>query len=467
MMHHARPAALVAVLFATGGLAAGCAAPRPSTTTAPTMTPAAAASTTPAMPGDARILWLDATANFARLGTPARLDSALRVIASAGFTDIVVDVKPLSGEVLYASSIAPRLRTFGGFTRRDDFDFVGQSVRQGHELGMRVHLAANMFSEGHKSFRTGPVYTTHPEWQTTLLAPGDSLKPTVNVVASYAAFVNPASRVSQDYALSILREMTTRYRPDGAIIDRGRYDGVYSDFTDETRRQFEAYLGRPVGTWPSDIMRRSSDPTKPARGPLFREWLDWRASVIHDFFGRARATVKSANPATAFATYVGAWYPAYYEVGVNWASPEYDTAKDFDWALPSYRTRGYAPLLDFLMTGNYYVEVTPAELAETNRRSGLDNVVSTVRDSTYSVESSIRDVARKVRGATVVHPSIYVEQFAMAGKPENYERALRAMLEMAGGVMVFDYVHLERDPALWDVTRRALRDYPRGRPTPY
>ena len=116
---------------------------------------------------------------------------------------------------------------------------------------------------------------------------------------------------------------------------------------------------------------------------------------------------------------------------------------------------------------SYYVEVTPADLAETNRRSGLDNVVSTVRDSVYNVESSIRDVARKVNGATVVHPSIYVEQFAMAGKPENYERALRAMVEMAGGVMVFDYVHLERDPALWDVTRRVLREVPRGRRTAY
>ena len=460
MTQHLRRATLAAAL-----LTAGCAAPRPSAMPAAAVRDASGG--TAAMPGDARILWLDATANFARLGSPARLDSALRVIASAGFTDIIVDVKPLSGEVLYASSVAPRLRTFGGFTRRDDFDFVGQSVRQGRELGMRVHLAANTFSEGHKSFKTGPVYTTHPEWQTTLLARGDSLKPTVDVVASYAAFVNPARRLSQDYALSILAELATVYRPDGVIIDRGRYDGIYSDFTDESRRQFEAYLGRPVAAWPADIMRRSADPTKPTRGPLFREWLDWRASVIHAFFGRARATVKAASPSTAFATYVGAWYPAYYEVGVNWASPDYDTARDFDWALPSYRTRGYAPMLDFLMTGNYYVEVTPAELAETNRRSGLDNVVSTVRDSAYSVESSIRDVARKVAGATVVHPSIYVEQYAMAGKPENYERALRAMLEMAGGVMIFDYVHLERDPQLWDVTRRALRDHPRGRATAY
>ena len=31
----------------------------------------------------------------------------------------MIDVKPLSGEVLFATDFAPRLRTFGGFTRAD------------------------------------------------------------------------------------------------------------------------------------------------------------------------------------------------------------------------------------------------------------------------------------------------------------------------------------------------------------
>ncbi len=208
-------------------------------------------------------------------------------------------------------------------------------------------------------------------------------------------------------------------------------------------------------------MTRSADPTKPNRGPLFNAWLEWRASVIHGFFDQARRAVKAASPATRFAVYVGAWYPAYYEVGVNWASPAYDPAQDFSWATPTYRQHGYAPLLDFMMTGNYYVEVDPADLAATNRRSGLDNVISQVRDSVYNVESSIRDVARKVQGATTVIPGLYVEQYRQANAPANYERALRKALAMTGGVMVFDLVHLERDPAMWAATRRALAAYPR------
>ena len=31
----------------------------------------------------------------------------------------------------------------------------------------------------------------------------------------------------------------------------------------------------------------------------------------------ARKEVKAANPDVSFGTYTGAWYPSYYEVGVN------------------------------------------------------------------------------------------------------------------------------------------------------
>lgn len=419
------------------------------------------------LPRDARILWLDATANFERIGTRAGLVAMLAKTADAGFTDVVIDVKPLSGEVLFATDFAPRLRTFGGFTRADTFDFVGVSIHEGRRLGMRVHLAANTFSAGHKSFSTGPAYTTRPEWQTTLLASDGTLKPTTAVAQGYSAFVNPARADVQANELALVRDLVARYQPDGFVIDRGRYDNLYSDFSPESRAAFEAWLGRPVANWPSDVMTRSSVPAAPNRGPLFKPWLEWRASIIRGYFERARQTVKAAHPATRFAVYVGAWYPAYYEVGVNWASPDYDPSEDFDWATPTYRTHGYAPLLDFMMTGNYYVEVTPADLAATNTQARLDNVLSNVRDTVYNVESSIRDVARKVRGATVVVPSLYVEQYKDAGKPEHYARALRKALDMTGSVMVFDLVHLERNPALWESTRAALRDFPPGRATPY
>ena len=46
------------------------------------------------------------------------------------------------------------------------------------------------------------------------------------------------------------------------------------------------------------------------------------------------------------AAYTGAWYPTYFEVGVNWASRNYDVSKDFSWATPDYKNYGFAELLD-------------------------------------------------------------------------------------------------------------------------
>lgn len=52
-----------------------------------------------------------------------------------------------------------------------------------------------------------------------------------------------------------------------------------------------------------------------------KQWLEFRAKVIHDFMEKARAAVKSVNPSVKFGVYVGGWYASYYDVGVNWASP--------------------------------------------------------------------------------------------------------------------------------------------------
>jgi uncharacterized lipoprotein YddW (UPF0748 family) len=414
--------------------------------------PAAAVGTdvTVIPPQDARILWYDATANFERLGTPEGVDRMVALTDSVGFTDIVIDVKPISGEVLYESAFAPRMREWDGFTRDDDFDFVGYTTQKAREYGMRVHLALNVFAEGHKYFDRGVIYTDRPEWQTHWLMEDGEIVPTTEVDHGYSAFVNPLREDVRQHQLDLIREMAERFRPDGIVLDRARYDNLYSDFTDDSRRAFEDYLGREVESWPSDILVRTADASQPEFGPLFRDWLVWRASVITSFFEEARNVVKSVDPSMLFEVYVGAWYPIYYEMGVNWASRDYDPSKEFDWALPEYRNYAYAELLDVIMTGNYFVEVTPEDLEETNRAIRLDTGVQQERDTTYSVESSIRLVDRLIGDATRVYPSLYVEQYSLEGRPENFARALESAVRMKGGVMLFDLVHIDRD-GLWDV----------------
>ena len=77
---------------------------------------------------------------------------------------IVVDVKPLSGLVLYKSAIAPRLREFEGRNYPADYDLLRTVIEEGHKAGIAVHAAINVFSEGSQKLGDGPALT-HPDWQ--------------------------------------------------------------------------------------------------------------------------------------------------------------------------------------------------------------------------------------------------------------------------------------------------------------
>ena len=176
-------------------------------------------------------------------------------------------------------------------------------------------------------------------------------------------------------------------------------------------------------------------------GKFFNKWIEWRAKNIYDFMSLARQSVKSVNPNISFGTYTGAWYPSYFEVGVNWASNQYDPSKDFKWATPEYKNFGYAELLDLYATGNYYTNVTMEEYLKAN------NIVINETDSKgatgtwYCVEGS----CQKIRG--ILHDrkfmgGILVDQF-YDNRPQ-LSRTIAMNLQASDGLMVFDIVHIIR-----------------------
>ena len=122
-----------------------------------------------------------------------------------------------------------------------------------------------------------------------------------------------------------------------------RFDNITSDFSQLSKEAFEAYTGEPVADFPGDILHWSQDAEGTwswSQGPLFRKWIEWRASVIKQFVVEARRQLKAINPRLLIGDYTGAWYPTYYYVGVNWASERFDPAQYFDWATPEYKTDG-------------------------------------------------------------------------------------------------------------------------------
>src|SRR5712692_3394950 len=115
---------------------------------------------------EGRVLWIDAAANLDRLTSRAAVAAMLDRCRAARLNTVVVEVKPLCGQVLYHSRIAPRLAEWRG-KRYPDFDLLEAMVEEGHKRGLKIHAAINVFSEGHKLFHLGPGYE-HPQWQATV-----------------------------------------------------------------------------------------------------------------------------------------------------------------------------------------------------------------------------------------------------------------------------------------------------------
>ena len=278
-----------------------------------------------------KLMWLDCSANWVRFSYPDSIRYYVNKCREAGMTALVLDVKGTSSEVVYPSEYAPQVREWKGFTR-PDFDFVGTFVDAAHDAGLEIYGSFNTFAEGNGVFRRGLIYDGHPEWQAVNYVPGKGLMPQLEIPDKKVLFANPALSAVQDHEIAIFKEVAQKYDFDGLLLDRGRYDNIQSDFSDFSRREFEAYIGKKLDRFPEDVYAWEEDGDGGWRridGPYFKQWIEWRASVIYDFFKRTKEELKAVKPGLKFGAYTGAWYPSYFEVGVNWASNTYDPSQDF------------------------------------------------------------------------------------------------------------------------------------------
>jgi hypothetical protein len=119
----------------------------------------------------ARILWIDATANVDKINQEGKIYLLVQQIKMAGFNTIVMDVKPLSGQTLYPSAYAPRLTEWKGQNVLDPtFDPLKYMVKDAKEAGLSILVSLNAFSEGHQLFHVGPGYD-RPDEQTVIYEP--------------------------------------------------------------------------------------------------------------------------------------------------------------------------------------------------------------------------------------------------------------------------------------------------------
>lgn len=412
---------------------------------------------TEVQPTKKALMWFDATANFERFGSTDSIDFYLKKIKSLGFTHAVVDVLPISGEVLYDSQYAPRVREWGG-KHRSDFDFLGYFIKKAHELGMEVHASMNVFSAGHNYIDRGLIYDSHPEWASVVYSPEKGIIPITQEKHKYAAMVNPINKEFQTHITNIMKELATKYpNLDGLILDRVRYDGITADFSDSSRVAFEKYIGEKLERFPEDIYEwKKNDDGKFDRvdGKYFKKWIEWRTKNIYDFMAFARKEVKSANPKISFGTYTGAWYPSYYEVGVNFASKNYDPSADYGWATADYKNYGYAELMDLYTTGNYYTTITVDEYRKENKIVWNETDSQAQSGEWYCVEGSCHKL-RNIMEENHFIGGVLGDQFY--NNPDGLRRSIETNLKESDGVMIFDIVHIIHKD-MWKEVEAGMRN---------
>lgn len=390
-----------------------------------------------------KLMWIDLSANWKTFSCPDSVDYYVRKCKDAGFNTLVVDVKGTGSAVAYPSEVAPVMKEWKGVTRPDDYDFLARFIEQGHKHGMKVYASFNIFCEGHGIFKRGLLYgKEHADWQSTNYVPGKGFLKASEIEGKATLFVNPAIPEVQDYERSILVECATKYPVDGIMLDRTRFDNIQSDFSPYSRKQFEKYVGKKLKHWPADIyewVENGEGKYDLKEGNYFKQWIEWRASVIYKFISETRDALKNVRPDVNLAAYTGAWYPSYYEVGANWASKDYDPAADFDWATPRYREYGYGDLLDLYTNGNYYKNVTLEEYRKSNGTYLNETDSRLSKGEHLCVEGGCK-YSHRLLGDNAFCGGLYVEDY---GKDvEQFKKAVQMNLKESDGLMIFDIVHI-------------------------
>lgn len=412
----------------------------------------------PLFVGKPRYVWIDASANFRFYANDKEaIAEDLRKIKAVGFTDVIVDVRPTEGVVLFNSAISPQASKLAAWidgkykmvNRTADFDYLQAFIDAGHETGLRVNAAMNTFVCGYGGYygleSVGPVFSGDiPKEWATVVNGKDGLESSYYDGVQGTVFMNPANPKVQEYMLGLIAELA-HYDLDGIILDRCRYDdtGLQSDFSKESRTAFEAYTGTAITNWPSEVFPSGIKELPKSLTTTQKSWMSFRVKTIHDFVESASNKVHQINPEMRFGCYVGAWYDSYYPSGVNWASPDYNAKNSYSWVDADYSKYGFADHCDFMMLGCY---------------AGTGSVYGS---GEWTMQGFAKLAKRKIGSGTEVcgGPDVgNASGFENGGQSAVIPKTIDACINSCDGYFVFDLCHI-RMYDYWSAFKQGFDDY--------
>ncbi|MFC3767132.1 S-layer homology domain-containing protein [Paenibacillus sp. GCM10012303] len=396
-------------------------------------------------------LWIEQSTNLNKYPTSESIRKLLVKAKAAGVTAVSFPVKGSEGFASYLKNDLSGIPHISQITETikagvpADLDVLQEFIRHGHELGLRIDAVFNLYGAG-SAKDTGLTKEQFAEFEEWVYRPEDQGAIVPISQSSYKPlvyFMNPANDANQLYQMKVMEEVMRHYDVDGVVLDRARYDNIYADFSDISKRKFEAYLarkGKTLEKWPQDIFEHQYDDSgnfvKTVNGPLFYDWLTYRSAGEKEMFIKFRSKIDEVNRDTGkripFAISMGSWYTSYYEVGQNWANPNFKYDPRLGFPLGSLYTEEYAKtgfgskdIFDYMILGTYYN--TPAAVK---------------------------------RGITLIHVLTQEEFPVYAGfqleqlpQPEDQRESFQAALTYTNGLKLFDLSQVN-----WDIQKAALEN---------
>ncbi len=397
-----------------------------------------------------KILWIDASANVTRLRYKRNITDYLELSKQMGFNEVVVDVKPVQGHVLYDSDFLPHISNLGGVEIGDrGFDYLQYFIEECRRLELKITVSTTIMTMGNPTSGRGPAYDD-PQWEGKTCIEylptdqGDATyDPTIYKMQDIKfsndwgvfAFLNPIYPEVKEYVLAMVEELITKYDFDGYILDYCRYNNINSDFSQASKTAFEHYAGVSVDNFPLDIFAYNiNDKTNFKPGPHYNKWLEWRTSVITGYVRDISSLIKRLDPEIEFSYWAASWWPLP-DKGQNWSSSSTTSTTissgNLWWATPEFYNLGFADQLHNFQLGAYMPTVYGA-------------------NDPNSVEYNIIKGKKLINGDCLMYGTIDCSNASF-----DIKSAVELCLLQSDGVMVFDMSHVDRNKK-WDLIKEGI-----------
>ncbi|MDD3238297.1 MAG: family 10 glycosylhydrolase [Candidatus Gastranaerophilales bacterium] len=156
--------------------------------------------------------------------SPDEIVKTVQNLDAAGINNIFLETY-FHGKTIFPSKV---LNDYNVTNQREEFvgfDPLRVWIDECHKRGIKVNIWFETFYVGNQNpvGNTKHVLNVHPDWANTTKAGYASNSPVASLSEHNGYFIDPANPAVQDYLLDLLKEIITKYRPDGINLDYIRY----------------------------------------------------------------------------------------------------------------------------------------------------------------------------------------------------------------------------------------------------